>query len=88
MSKARVDSGLLGEIIELNNALYPVGKTVEGLLGWQTHADKQWAGEPDAHPWRPIKMNLTPVYMAVIQKPISTELLREKSKCISHIAYI
>jgi NADPH-dependent curcumin reductase CurA len=38
MSKARVDSGLLGEIIELNNALYPVGKTVEGLLGWQTHA--------------------------------------------------
>jgi hypothetical protein len=46
MSKARVDSGLLGEIIELNNALYPVGKTVEGLLGWQTHAISNGSGNP------------------------------------------
>ena len=43
---------------------------------------------PDLVIFLMVIMNLTPVYMALIQKTISTGLLREKSECISHIAYI
>ena len=50
--------GLLGEVIESNNANYAVGEIVEGLLGWQTHAISDGAGNPMHNPEGIIKCDL------------------------------
>lgn len=51
--------GLLGEVIESNNASYAVGETVEGLLGWQTHVLSEGSGSPMHNPEGVIKCDLS-----------------------------
>jgi len=50
---------LLGKVVESNNAGYTVGETVEGLLGWQTHAISDGSGNPMHNPEGVIKCDLT-----------------------------
>ncbi|MDA0262525.1 MAG: NADP-dependent oxidoreductase, partial [Proteobacteria bacterium] len=76
--------GLLGEVIESNNAHYPVGETVEGLLGWQTHAISDGSGNPMHNPEGIIKCDLSiapdVVWASVLGRPGMTSyfaLLRD-----------